>query len=226
MKNKRYLIPIIIIAIIIGYFGIRFIAKIEYEDRIDDRIRGLCSEKFHAAINASYPFLLESVNAIQSRSEAVKYIAREAGFDRYVFSIMWKNYQHTQQARWESNILWDLDFFACSNACASLTHSGPAYERESASIYRLMRTGKKLLDIENIVQMDSIIHNADDAQKISQDIISDLDIYRNNSSDINAWRRYHSSEYTRKISYYYELKKRPFSLYNYFFDNPLDKEDI
>ena len=41
---------------------------------------------------------------------------------------------------------------------------------------------------------------------------------------INDWRNFDTTEYGERIGKYIKFKEEPFSLFDYFFNNPLDKD--
>lgn len=300
--RKRWAITLIVPLLLgIVYYATYEIAKKSYHDRIQEKINGVAADRFYYAITTAYPFLYESSNAVISRANAIKRIASEIGFDRYYFSILWKNYCNSAESRKNNNALYNLDFFIGSNTYSSITHAPKQYNETSSSVIRLTLVGKKLQDIHNIMEMDSIIHLADYSKQIAfkcQDAIRD---YANNSHEINAapskqrpsswkdsinyyngydsaiedkfraehdylgladylsnfrmdnpqkqrafeneidqirrygreynamqrindWRHFDTKEYDERIRKYIKLKEEPFSLFDYFFNNPLDKE--
>jgi hypothetical protein len=195
-----------------------------YYDSIQEKIDGVAAERFYYALLTSYPFLNQSANVVISRANSIKDIASEVGFDRYNFSTLWSGYLNSSEALKESNALYNLDFFISSNAYSSITHAAKQNKDIASSIISYTIASRKIRDIENIIEMDSIIHIADQAKQSAykcQDAISD---YANDSHDINDWKNFDSMEYSKRISKYIKLKEEPFSLFDYFFKNSLDED--
>ena len=224
MKKKWAITIIVPILFGIAYYATYEIAKKSYYDSVQEKINGVVAERFFKALLCSYPFLIQSSHAVISRAESIKTIASKVGFDRYFFSIIWRNYLHSTESRIESNALYDLDFFVSSNVYSSITHSAKQNEKTASSIIRLTIASRKLQNIENIIEMDSIIHVADYAIKDAYECINAIRDYADNSRNINDWRDFDSIEYSERISKYLRLKEEPFSLFAYFFSNPLDKD--
>ena len=224
MKKKWVITIIVPILFGITYYATYEIAKKSYYDSIQEKIEGVVAERFYYALLNSYPFLNQSSNAVMSRANSIKAIAGKVGFDRYYFSNLWRNYLRSAESRIESNALFDLDFFVSSNVYSSITHSAKQNEKTASTIIRLTVASRKLQNIENIIEMDSIIHVADYAIKDAYECIDAIRDYANNSHDINDWRNFNSIEYSERISKYLRLKEEPFSLFDYFFNNPLEKD--
>ena len=224
MKKKLAIAIIIPVLFGIAYYATYEIAKKSYYDSVQEKINGVAADRFYYALLSSYPFLNQSSHAVISRANSIKAIAREVGFDRYYFSILWKKYLHSTGARLESNALYDLDSFVSSNVYSSITHSAKQNKETASSIIRLTLDSRKLQKIEDIIEMDSIIHVADYAIKDAYECIDAIRDYANNSHDINDWRNFNSIEYSERISKYLRLKEEPFSLFDYFFSNPLDND--
>ena len=72
--------------------------------------------------------------------------------------------------------------------------------------------------------MDSIIQVADHAIKDAYECIDAIRDYADNPHNINDWRYFDSTEYSKRISKYLRLKEEPFSLFDYFFRNPIDND--
>ena len=159
--RKKWIITIVSIFAIVGvYYAIWTTAKNTYENSIDEKIDGVCCDRFFEAISISYPFLWQSATVIRSRAGMVENIASQAGYDRYVFSVLWKQYEKSSECIHDSNILYDLDFFTSSNTYSSLTHGGKSLKNESATIVKLATAGKIIRSIPQIVEMDSILSAA------------------------------------------------------------------
>ena len=224
MKKKWVITIIVPILFGITYYATYEIAKKSYYDSIQEKIEGVAAERFYYALLNSYPFFFFFSNAVMSRANSIKAIAGKVGFDRYYFSNLWRNYLRSAESRIESNALFDLDFFVSSNVYSSITHSAKQNEKTASTIIRLTVASRKLQNIENIIEMDSIIHVADYAIKDAYECIDAIRDYANNSHDINDWRNFNSIEYSERISKYLRLKEEPFSLFDYFFNNPLEKD--
>lgn len=224
MKKKWAITFIVPILFGIAYYATYEIAKKSYYDSVQEKINGLAADRFYYALLSSYPFLNQSSHAVISRANSIKAIASEVGFDRDYFSNLWRKYLRSAESRIESNALYDIDFFVSSNVYSSITHSTKQNEKTASSIIRLTIASRKLQNIENIIEMDSIIHVADYAIKDAYECINAIRDYADNSHNINDWRDFNSIEYSERISKYLRLKEEPFSLFEYFFSNPLDKD--
>ena len=223
--RKRWAITIIVpILFGIAYYATYEIAKKSYYDSIQERIEGVAADRFYYALLTSYPFLNQSANAVISRANDIKTIASRIGFDRQYFSTVWIDYYNSSHI--VNNILYDLDFFIGSNAYSSIDHAVKQDKKTRSAIMRLIMDNRKLQDIEDIIEMDSIIRVADQARQDAYECLDAIRFYANNSHNINDWRHFDSIEYSKKISKYIRLKEEPFSLFDYFFDNPLDKDNI
>ncbi len=223
MKKKWTITIIVPIFFCITYYATYEIAKKSYYDSIQEKINGVAADRFYYALLNSYPFLSQSSHAVISRANSIKAIASEVGFNRYYFSILWRKYLRSAEARIESNALYDLGFFISSNVYSSITHSAKQNEKTASSVIRFIIASRKLQDIENIIEIDSIIHVADHAKKEAYECQNAISFYANNSHNINDWRDFDSIEYSERINKYLRLKEEPFSLLDYFFSNPLDK---
>lgn len=224
MRKKWTIALITTFAIVGAYYVVWAVAKNTYENQIDDKIDGVCCNRFYEAITVSYPFLWQSATAIRSKAGAIKYIASEAGYDRYVFSVLWKQYEKSPECIHDSRVLFDLDFFTSSNNYSSLIYAGKSLEKQSATIGELALAGKLIRNTFEIVEMDSILTVTKRADSYALDFFSDLSPYKDFSHDINDWRSFDTREYSIEIDRYIQLKKEPFSLYNYLFNNPLNKK--
>ena len=223
--RKRWIITIITtLAVGCAYFATYAIAKNAYENQIQSKIDGVCRDRFYEAISVTYPFLWHSASVISSRADNIKYIARKAGFDRYVFSVLWDSYVNSPEGRMEYCNIFEINFFGSSNACSSLIHGGKSLVEERNTILDLLEAVRLVKSPEDIVEMDSIINAADSARSYVLNFYSNLSIYRDDSHGLNDWKRFDNIKYSSKLMYYENLKKEPFSLYDFFFDNPLDKE--
>lgn len=222
IRRKWIIAAFAIFAIVGAYYGIRAVAKNEYENQIDDKIDGVCCDRFFEAISVSYPFLWQSATTVRSRAVAIKSLASQAGYDRYSFSVLWRQYQKTPECIQESKILYDTDFFTSSNVYGSLTHTGKSFKKESFAVINLIRAAKLVRNISEIVEITSIMNAANEADSICLDFISEMSQFQNKSHSINDWRTFEGREFDIKIANYSQLRKEPFSLYNYIFNNPLN----
>lgn len=166
-----------------------------------------------------------SSNAVISRANSIIAIAKEAGFDRYHFSILWRRYINSAETLEENIALFNLDFFAGSNVRSSFSYPGIQNTENAYSIEKFIMSGHSIQNVENIIEMDSIIHVADQAKQDAYECKDAIRVYADYSHDINDWKHFDSIEYSKKINKYLKLKEEPFSLYDYFFNNPLDKDE-
>lgn len=223
--RKRWIIAVISTFAIVGaYYAIWTTSKNAFEKQIDEKIDGVCCDRFFEAISVSYPFLWQSATVIRSRAGMIENIASQAGYDRYAFSVLWKQYEKSPECIHDSNILYDLDFFTSSNTYSSLTHAGKSFKKESVTLDNLVKAGKLVLNISQIVEMDSILTAAKKADVYALDFFSDLSSFKDSSHEINDWRNFDTREYSIKIDNYVQLKKEPFSLYEFIFNSPLDEK--
>ena len=224
MKKKWAITIFVPILFGIAYYATYEIAKKSYYDSVQEKIEGVAADRFYYALLYSYPLLNQSSNAVISRANSIKAIVSEAGFDKYYFSNLWKNYLRSAESRVENSALYDLDFFIGSNAYSSITHSSKQNKETASSIVKLAIASRKLQNIESILEMDSIIHVADQTKQDAYDCLKAISDYSNNSHNINDWRHFDSTEYNKRINKYLKLKEEPFSLFDYFFNNPLEKD--
>ena len=220
IENKWFIAAITALIIVGAYYE----AKNNYYSQIEKRIDVINPDLCHKAITISYPFLWQSADAIITRADMIKSIASEAGFDRYVFSVLWKQYKNTPE--YDYRILYHLESFENSNAYRDILHAPKRDEKEALSVIRMVRVNKHILNIENIVEMDSILHMANRAKQYAYQCLDATSNYKNNSHDIYDWKKIGLSEwdYNKQIIKYETLKRKPFSLCDYLFNNPLDKE--
>ena len=190
MKRKWVITIIVPIIIGIAYYATYEIAKKSYYDSIHEKINDVAADKFYYALSNSYPFLNQSANAVISRANNIKAIASEVDFDRYVFSILWRKHLNSAESRKESNVLYDLDLFLCSNVYAIIKHAVKQDQETASSIIRFTIASSKLRDIENIIEMASIIHVADQAKENAYKCQDAINFYANNSHDINDWSNF------------------------------------
>lgn len=226
LNRKKILITILfVLAIAVTYISVRAIAKKSYMSRIDETMDSICSERFSDAIYVSYPFLWRTASIISSRSSTIEYIASQADYDRNTFSILWKNYQNSDRGDKEYFCLEDYKYFLFSGAYACLSRGGKRYSNEYQNMNKLTSAYYLVNSPNDIVEMDSILHAANKAKVFCYDFFDAFSRFHNDSRDIYKWRHFDSMEYEKKILKLEKLKEQPFNLYDFFFNNPLDKMD-
>lgn len=223
--RKRWAI-IIIVPLIFGfaYFATYEIAKKSYYDSIKNKIDGVAADRYYDALSSSYPILKESANAVIIRADALKRIASEICFYGHFFPMVWTDYNNSAEAQIVNDAFNNLDPFIGSNTYSFITQVTKQNKKTASSIIGLITARRKIQDIVSIIDMDSIMHVADSSRQIAFDCLDAIGDYANNSHSINDWRNFDATEYDERIRKYIKLQKEPFSLYDYFFNNPLDKE--
>lgn len=225
MKQKNIIITIAFCVALGAYYGIKTITKNTYYERIEKKMDGICSDRFFEAISVSYPFLWQSASVIRLRAGAIKSIVSQAGYDRYTFSVMWNNYENSQDGRRDFHVLHDFETFTISNAYSSLIHTRNTWEKESYTVYKLAKAAKLIKKPQGIADIDSIQHAADIADGYALDFFFDLSHLRDESHGINDWRNFNTIDYSKRFQLLKNLKEKPFSLYDYWFNNPIEELD-
>ena len=217
-KIKRpYLICIIaVLAIIAGVIAIWSINNYQNEKWYKEEYAKI----FDESMEASYPLLANSANALYMKAsvfernaiEANRY-ARNTDEFKEIFTQLNRQFSNTNDGQQLSYWLMQYDWFIPSLPCGRIFNGSELRIKESRAVMRIEYSRQSLKKWEDF-EPDSLIRECQDIKVILNEAIRDLDKYRSFNQDVNAWRNIGPEDCLNLYDKYKSRKNWPFTFLN------------
>ncbi|MBR5038382.1 MAG: hypothetical protein IKX65_06635 [Prevotella sp.] len=158
----------------------------------DRQLDNALAERFDEIMDDAFPLIENYAVAMNERADSIEALAKRAKEDirnayRESFSTLWQQYANSDKATNYYVLIEEYEFFKLSPIIEMLVNSGSKREKEADAIKKLTLAGELLKEPYRI-EYDSLMNASKQVHEVVTDCMQTMEPYRNNKSNIRAWR--------------------------------------